>query len=445
MSDIIIKNTTIVSMNKKREILENRTVVVEGDKIKEITINNQIDKKFKNYKVIDGSGKILLPGLINSHTHIALSLLKGVALPVREGLYEVMWPIERLRTAEDCYIGALAGAIEAVKNGTTTIVDRYFFEEEAAKAVISVGLRGFLGHSILSHTGAIFGEKELEEAINFIERWKNVHPLVVPNFAPHGTDTVDKNWLKIIRNIADSEGVGIQLHVAQTQREKDYINNKYGLGCVEYLYELGFLKEDVLCAHSIFLEDYEIEIFAKSGAHPVYCPMGHALSGAVARAWEMLQNGVKVLIGTDCVTINNVMDLLGELKIAGSSQKQYYKDPTAMPSMKILEMVTIDAAKALGMEGKLGVIEEDYLADMILIDFEGIHTTPNYFTIDNIIYCCNGRDVNTVIINGEIIVENQKLLTFDENEIIERAQKTGHGLISKACKANPSLYLSEII
>jgi 5-methylthioadenosine/S-adenosylhomocysteine deaminase len=428
---ILLENATIVTMNSEREILTNTSLVISNEKIAAIGEPKTLREQHQSAESIDCRGKVILPGFINAHTHVALSLQKGVSMAVPDGLYRVMWPIERSLTPEDCYIGALAGGAEALKGGTTSVVDRYFFMEQTAQATTVLGLRGFLGHTIMSRLGPRTGEKELEEAIDFVQRWKDKNPLVTPNLAPHATDTVSKEWLIKLREIAHNERLILQLHVAQTPKEKEYIQEKFGLGCIEYLDDIGFLEKDVLAAHCNYIDEHEFDILAKRGAHPVYCPMLHALSGYPAQAWPMLNMGVQVLIGTDCVTKNNVMDIVGELRIAGASQKQLAKDPEAMPAMKLLEMVTVDAAEALGVGNKLGKLVPGYLADIIILNFDGLHAAPNYFTLDNIVYTCNGRDVNTVIVNGNIVIKDGKLLTFDESDLIKNVQERGELLIKK--------------
>jgi 5-methylthioadenosine/S-adenosylhomocysteine deaminase len=319
-----------------------------------------------------------------------------------------------------------------LKSGTTCIIDHYFHMEQIARATTELGLRGVLGHTIMSRLGPITGEREFEEGIAFVQRWKNHHALVIPWLAPHATDTVSKEWLLKLREIATDEDVGLHLHLAQSPLELEYIKEQYGIGCVEYLRDIGFLGEDVLAAHCIYIDDDEMDLLAESGAHPVYCPMGHALGGRPMRAWELLLRGARVLIGTDCVCSNNVMDIVGELRIAGASQKQLAGDREAMPAIKILEMVTVDAAAAIGMSDQLGTIAPGYLADLIILNFEGLHTVPNYFLLDNIVYCCTGRDVDTVIVNGQTVVRDGALTTVDEIRLIELATEKGHGLMRRA-------------
>lgn len=436
---LVIENTTILTMNAAREIKEDASIVISGSQIDEIGSAEEIRIRFPDAHFMDGKGKVVMPGLINCHTHIAMSLQKGITMAVPDGLYRVMWPVEKALTPEDIFTGALIGGAEALLGGSTTIVDHYFHMEEITRATLRLGLRGALGHTIMSRLGPITGESELREGIDFARRWKGKHELVMPMLAPHASDTVAPEWLKELRGIATNEGFRLHLHLAQSQRELDYIREQQGMGCVEYLEDIGFLGEDVLAAHCIYVDDHELDILAWSGTHPVYCPMGHSLGGKPMRAWELLQCGAGVLIGTDCVTSNNVMDLAGELRIAGAAQKQLTSDRTAMPSMKILEMVTVDAAKAIGMEGKLGVLAPGYLADLVMLDISGLHAAPNYSLVDNIIYACTGRDIETVVVNGQVVVERGKLLTADEDELVELAESSGRRLIRRAVDQDPEL------
>jgi 5-methylthioadenosine/S-adenosylhomocysteine deaminase len=311
--------------------------------------------------------------------------------------------------------------------------------EEVAKATTEVGLRGVLGHTIMSRLGPIVGERELEEGIDFVRRWKDRHPLVIPWLAPHATDTVKREWLVRLRQAASDEGVGLHLHAAQSPKEREYVKEQYGLGCVEYLSDLGFLGPDVLAAHCIFIDDREMGILADSQAHPLYCPMGHALHGNPQRAWDLIERGAKVLIGTDCVCANNVMDLVGELRVAGASQKQLTGRLEAMPALKILETVTVDAAEAIGMSDQLGTIAPGYLADLVVINFEGLHTSPSYSLLDNLVYCCTGRDVDSVIVDGRVVVRDGKLTTVDETQLVERVAKTGRALMRRALEKEADL------
>lgn len=438
-ADLVIENTTIVTMNPEREVLSNASIAISDNKIAVIGEGKGLRAQYPQAQFIDGRGKVVLPGLINCHTHISMSLQKGVTQAVPEGLYKVMWPVEKSLTPEDIYTGALIGGGEALLGGTTTVVDHYFHMEEITQATLQLGLRAFLGHTIMSRLGPVTGEQELKEGIDFVSRWKGKHPLVTPMLAPHASDTVAQEWLQQIRAEADQQSVKIHMHLAQSMREKTYIREQFGKSCVEYLYDMGFLQPDVFAAHCIFLDEPDLDILAESGARPIYCPMGHSLMGHPMRAWELLGKGANVLIGTDCVTSNNVMDLVGELRIAGAAQRQMSGDAAAMPSMKILEMVTVDAAEALGMEGQLGSLQPGYLADLVMINMHGLHAVPNYSVIDNVIYACTGRDVEMVVVNGQVVVEDGKLCTADEEELIALAESQGRALMKRAVAHDPEL------
>ncbi|MBN1261584.1 MAG: amidohydrolase [Anaerolineae bacterium] len=431
-ADVLITNATIVTMNADREILSEAAIALNGERIVQLGPTADLAAAFPKAEVIDGAGKVVLPGLINAHTHIAMSLQKGITLAVPDGLYRVMWPVEKSLTAEDCYVGALIGGAEALKGGSTTVVDHYFHMEQVTKAAIELGLRGVMGHTIMSRLGPITGERELEEGIDYVRRWKGQHPLITPWLAPHASDTVARDWLLRLRDVASEEGVGLHLHLAQSTLERSYIEEQYGMGCVEYLDDIDFLGADVLAAHCIHIKDSEIDLLAESGAHPLYCPMGHALGGQPARAWEMVQRGADVLIGTDCVCGNNEMNLVSELRIAGASQKQLTGDHTAMPAGKILEMATVNAAAAIGMGDQLGALVPGYLADLIMLDFDRLHAVPNYDLHNNIVYTCHGRDVHTVIVHGEVVVRDHQLQTLDEAELAALAQEKGPALIRRA-------------
>ena len=327
MTEWLIEHASILTMNADRDILFDSSIGIRGDRIEFVGGFEEARKLFPDANRINATGKVILPGLINSHTHLAMSLQKGITLAVPDALFRVMWPVEKHLSADDVYIGALAGGAEALLGGTTTVVDHYFFAEQTAKAVIELGLRAVIGHTIISSLGPITGINELNEGLDFVVRWKDKNPLVIPCLAPHATNTVSEEWLKQLRQAATQEGVRLHLHLAQNLQEQQYIQEKFNKGCVEYLADMGFLQEDVLAAHCINISDSEMDILAETGTYQIFCPMSHALNGTVAQSWKMLVKGVNVLIATDCVTSNNEMNLLSELRIAGASQKQLACDP----------------------------------------------------------------------------------------------------------------------
>ncbi len=437
--DWLIENATVVTMNTTRDILYGTSIAIRDDRISAIGELEELRKTYPQAERVNATGKVALPGLINSHTHISMSLQKGITLAIPDGVYRVMWPVEKNLQPDEVYIGALAGGAEALLGGTTTVVDHYFFAEQTARAVVELGLRGIIAHTLMSRIGPIIGEQELEEGIDFVRRWKGRNPLVIPWLGPHATESVSTEWFLKLRQVANEEEVGLHLHLAQTPQERSYIKDQHGKGCVEYLADIGFLGKDVFAAHCIFISETEMDLLTKTGTHPIYCPIAHSLGGKPAQAWKMILKGADVLIGTDAVTSNNVMDLTGELRMVGAAQKQLTNDSQAMPSSKILEMVTVNAAAAIGMSNQLGTLAPGYLADLILLNFDRISTTPAYSLLDCIVYCCNGRDVNTVFVNGNMVVREGVLLTADEKELVKKIDERGRSLLSRAVKGDAEL------
>ena len=245
----LIEHATVVTLNPGGDILEDASIAIQDDRIAAMGNADDLRGQFPQAGRLNASGKVALPGFINCHTHIPMSLQKGITLAVPDGLYRVMWPVEKNLQPEDVYIGALAGGAEALLGGATTVVDHYFFAEQTARAVTELGLRGVIAHTLMSRLGPFTGEKELEEGIDFVRRWKGRNPLVIPWLGPHANESVSPEWFLKLRQTANEEGVGLHLHLAQSPQERGYIQEQHGKGCVEFLADLSFLGKDVLAAH----------------------------------------------------------------------------------------------------------------------------------------------------------------------------------------------------
>ena len=419
---ILIKNALILSpntdfKNKKMSLL------IEDDLISEIS--DEIDEN-KADKIIDADGKILLPGLVNTHTHLSMTLFRGVAddLSLDTWLNDHIWPLEANLNGDYCYIGALLGAVELIKSGTTTFSDMYFYMEDVARAVDEAGLRAVLGHGMIDFGDAEKREAELKANMDLFESCNNMADgKITVSLTPHSPYTASKELLLKARELADENNMLIHIHVSEIQKEiEDSISEK-GLRPFEYLDKIGFLGSDVVAAHSVWLSDEEIEIIKKHDVKVSHNPCSNMkLASGVAPVDKLLENDVCVSIGTDGASSNNNLDLIEELKTASLLQKVSTLNPKVLSSDEALEMATISGARALGLSDEIGSIEVGKKADIILIDTNTANMVPQSTSLSsNIIYSANGSNVDTTICNGKILMENKKLTSLDEQEIYKKA------------------------
>ena len=421
---ILIKNALI--LNPDNDFTdEKRDILIKNDKIAEISeeiIHENADK------IIDAAGKILLPGLVNTHTHLSMTLFRGLAddLSLDEWLNDNIWPVEANLNGDYCYIGALLGAIELIKSGTTTFSDMYFYMEDVARAVDESGLRAVLSYGMIDFGDEERRKSEIEENLKLLQDCNNAADgRINVFFGPHSPYTASEELLKEVRKLADECNIGIHIHVSETQKEIEDVTSQKGLRPFEYLDSIGFLGPDVVCAHSVWLNDNEIEIIKKNNVKISHNPCSNMkLASGIAPVSKLLENDICVAIGTDGASSNNNLDLIEELKTASLLQKVSTLDPKAVTSDEALKMGTINGAQALALDDEIGTIEVGKKADLILIDTNNANMVPDSSNLSsNIIYSANGSNVDTTICNGQILMENRKLITLDEEEIYEKARE----------------------
>jgi len=383
-------------------------------------------------KTINGRGKVATSGLINCHTHLAMTLFRGIAedKPLEKWLKETIWPLEAKLKPRDVYDGALLGCLEMIKSGTTTFADMYFHEDQVAKAVEKAGLRAVLAQGVLELDHKKLGEKLLKASVNFAKNFNGfADGRVTVQLGPHTLYTCSPPLLKKVRQKATELNVGIHIHLAESEETVNLTKQKQGLTEVEFLEEMGFLGSDVLAAHCIHLTEKEMKLLARHNVKVSYNPVVNMkLAQGTAKIKNLLDLGVAVGIGTDGPASNNNLDMFQSMKVAALLQKQYYKDPTVLPAQTVLKMATIDGAKALGLEKTVGSLEVGKKADVILIDFKKPHLTPIHDFYANIVYSASGSDVDTVIVDGKLLMENRDVKTLDEEEVMLKAQKTAINL-----------------
>jgi 5-methylthioadenosine/S-adenosylhomocysteine deaminase len=424
---ILIKNGTLI-YGENLEIIK-ADLFIEENKI------TKIGKGLKESAdvVIDANGKIVSPGFINTHTHLAMTLFRGVAddLELMEWLQKHIWPREAKLKASDVYWGSLLGALEMIKTGTTTFVDMYFFMDETAKAVKESGLRAYLSHGMIELGDKEKGEKEIMEAfrvMEFVEKLglERINFL----FGPHAPYTCSPEFLKRVRELADKYKKMITIHVSETKTEVENIKAQYGKSPVELLDEIGFLKDDVIIAHGVWLNERDIEIIAKSGATIAHNPASNMkLASGVMPLRELLKEGANVSLATDGTASNNNLDMLEEMKLAALLHKVHILDPTIADASTVFKMATQNGAKALKLNA--GVIREGALADLIIIDFNKPHLRPIHNVISHIVYSANGSDVETTIVDGKILMLDREVLSFDEERVLDKAQEVAEDLLSR--------------
>ncbi|MBC7117890.1 amidohydrolase family protein [Methanothermobacter tenebrarum] len=427
--NILIKDAQILDAHGQRK----GSVLIENDKIKEISPS--ISPEGVN-KVINAEGKLLIPGFVNTHTHLSMTLFRGIAddLKLEKWLNDYIWPLEAHLNGEYCYAGALLGCVEMIKSGTTTFNDMYFYMDHVAEAVKESGLRAVISHGMIDFGDEKKRKAEIKESKRIIRKCHGMADgRIKVALGPHSPYTCSRQLLDEVRSLADKYGLLIHIHVAETEDEVRQVKDKYGERPFIYLDEIGFLGEDVIAAHAVWLSSSEIHILRSRGVKLSHNPASNMkLASGVSPVEELINMGVCVSLGTDGAASNNNLDMLEEMKIAALLQKIKKMDPTALDAGTVFKMATINGAAALGMADEIGTIEVDKKADLALINTRRSSITPWRNPTSHLVYAASGCDVESVICNGEILMENDKLESLDEKYVIELAENAAEELISKA-------------
>jgi len=417
-ADIIIKNGTILTMNGEREIIQNGVVVIKDKRILEVG-SNDILAAYSAKDVIDAEGGIVMPGMINTHTHASMTVFRSLADDVPDRLNRYIFPLENMMVSKEMsYLGALHGSIEMAKSGVTTMVDMYLYEESAAEAVKEIGIRGIMTQNIIKYPTADGKDSaaKIALALEFIEKYKN-DELITPGFGPHAPHTVNKEDLEIIRDLSKEYNLPVSMHVAETQKEFDKFMNEYGMTPVEYLDSIGILNERFIAAHTIFVTDSDIELMKKRDIGVAHNMVANIKSAkGVSPALKMHDDGLRVGLGTDGPMSGNTLDIIGQMGYVAKLHKLVNEDRSAMPPYKVVEMATMGGARAIHREDELGSLEKGKLADIAIVEVKSPNMVPVYNPYSALVYSANASNVDTVIVNGRVIVRGKELLTYDEEK-----------------------------
>ncbi len=420
MKATIIENVTILTMNNNKDIIEDGVLVIEDNKIKAIG-TKEIKEKFKDIdKIIDGDGGILIPGMINCHTHASMIPFRSLADDCPDRLKRYLFPLEQKLVDEKLtYIGAKYAISEMLLGGVTTFCDMYYFEDEVAKAAKELNIRGVLCETVLNFPSPDSKESYggLEYSKWFIEKWKG-DSLITPGIAPHAPYTNSDESLKEAYSISKKYNVPLTMHVAEMDYEWNQYINDLNLTPVQYLDKLGILDENFISAHTVLVNDEDIEILKKRNVK-VSHNIGANAKGAkgVAPILKMREKGIDIGLGSDGPMSGNTIDIITQMSLVGKIHKLFSKDRSVLPSVELLEMATIGGAKVLGMDKEIGSIEVGKKADLVLFEVNSVNMQPIYDYYSTIVYSSNPSNIDTVIIDGKIVVHNKKLISGDLKKI----------------------------
>ncbi len=382
---------------------------------------------------INAKGKVAMPGLINCHTHVPMTLFRGLAEDqlLDTWLKKTIWPLEAKLKPEDVYVGALLGCLEMIKSGTTCFADMYFHEDMVAKAVEKSGLKGVLAEGIIEAGNRKLGEKMFCESVNFAKSFHGyADGRVSVMLGPHAVYSCSPSLLVKVSEKASELNVGVHLHLAESKVMFGESEKKYGSSEVEFLDNIGFLKSHVLAAHCVSLSRKDMHILSNHSVNVVYVPVANMKLGlGAAKIKDLTDLGVNVCLGTDGPASNNTFDMFETVKFGALLQKLTYMNPGVLPAYEALKMATVNGAKALGVERGIGSLEVGKKADIILIDLLKPHLKPLHDIYASIVYSARGSDVHTVIVDGKILMENRQVKTLDEQAVIEKAEKTALDLL----------------
>ncbi len=423
-ADLIITDIDyILSMDKNLTEFRDADIIIKDGKI----IDIGKDKKNEYFgKTITGKNKIAVPGFINTHTHAAMTLLRGYGSdnPLKVWLEEYIWPAEgKYVSYEFVKDGTQIAVYEMLRTGTTTFVDMYFYENAVADVIKQVGIRGVLSTGILDFPtpGAKTPEEGIAKTVDFINEYKN-DPFVIPAIGPHAPYTCSPQTLKKAYEVAEKYDVLYHIHIAETEFEVKTVKEKYGKTPVEHLKSVGVLSDRTLAAHMVYPTDKEIDILSEMGVKVAHCPESNLkLASGIAPVPKMIEKGVVVGIGTDGTASNDDLDIIGEISTAAKLHKGITKNPTVLNAKQALLMATRWGAEAVRMEDKIGSLEKGKLADIVLIDITQPHMNPLYDPYTQIVYSSKGCDVDTVLVEGEIKVLNKMVIPLDKDYLLEKA------------------------
>jgi 5-methylthioadenosine/S-adenosylhomocysteine deaminase len=426
--DLLLAGGTVVTMDSAFRVLEDGAIAVKGERIVAVGPARELRARYDAARTIDTSGRIVMPGLVNTHTHVPMTLLRGVGgdVELMVWLTKYIWPAENAHvTPEFVTWGTRLAAWEMIRTGTTTFADMYFYEDQVAEAAKQAGLRGFCAATVMDHPvpGLKNADEGLRAAEAFLKKWSG-DSLIVPALGPHAAYTVSPETLVRIKALADRFQAPLTIHAAESPSEMQMIREKYGTTTVTHLEKIGFLGPRLTLAHAIWLSDAEIATLARTSVGTAHCPSSNMkIASGVQPLAKLRKAGVRAGLGTDGPASNNDLNMFEEIDLALKLQKVTTGDPAVLSARDGVELATIGGARALHLEREIGSLEPGKRADLIVLATDAPWALTRYDVYSHLAYAQKGTDVATTIVNGRVLMEDGRMLTLDTAQIAARARE----------------------
>jgi len=428
-ADLLVTADYVLTLNQEKTVVEDGALAITGDSIVAVDRASVLREKTDAREILDASGCLVMPGLINLHTHAAMTCFRGLAddIPHQKWLYEHIFPAEAHYVSEEMvYWGTMLAVVEMIKSGTTTFCDGYFCEDGAARAVAASKIRAIVAQGVIDFPAPGIPDPRInvKAAEAFVLRWQDKSSRLIPSIFCHSLYTCSPETLTSAKEVCRQHGVLFQIHLAESMSEVEEIQKRYGRRPAEHLRTLGLLDAETLCHHAVWVTDEEIELLAQNGVGVSHNPESNMkLASGVAPVPKMLANGINLGLGTDGCASNNNLDMFQEMDTAAKLHKVHRGDPTLCSATQVVAMASSGGASALGMSGELGSLEPGKKADIITIDLNQPHLTPMYEPCSHLVYAARGADVRDVIIDGRMVMRQRQLVDMDEQEIMGKVRE----------------------
>jgi 5-methylthioadenosine/S-adenosylhomocysteine deaminase len=425
--DLLVRGDYIVTMNAAQDIIEDGAVAIDEGVILAVGTAVDIESRYDAREVLDGANRVVMPGLVNGHSHAAMTLLRGVAddLALMDWLQNYIFPAEvEFVDPEFVRIGTELACWEMIRGGTTTFVDMYYYPDTIAEVVERCGMRALISATVIDQRSpdAESADDSLAKGNGFIERWLDRNPRITPIFGPHANYTLNAEQLAATRAAATRYGVPISIHVSESPFELQYAQDTYGTTSILMYDSIGFFDGPTIAAHVVWPTEEEIPILAERKVGVIHNPTSNMkIASGIAPITDMLAAGVRVGLGTDGAASNNDLDMWEEMRLAAFLQKVDRMDPEALPATAVLSMATSGGATAIGLGDSIGSLEPGRRADLIQVAFEDVHHIPTYDVISHLVYVNDGQDVASVVVDGRVLMKERDMLTIDTARVAAEA------------------------